>query len=69
VEQEIAKDPHILDRLAVGVVALDQLPDLQELGITNIPQPLRMLLENPELEVSILSFEADGGQPPSLERR
>lgn len=60
VEQAVAQDERVLDRLAVGVVALELLPDLQELGITSTPQPLRELAYNPDLEDYILSFEETG---------
>jgi tetratricopeptide (TPR) repeat protein len=56
VEQALEKDSQILDRLAIGVVAIDRLPDLQELGIVSVPQPLRKLAEDPQLEQYILSF-------------
>jgi hypothetical protein len=57
VEQAVAEDETVLDRLAVGVVALELLPDLQELGITSAPQPLRKLAYDPKLDDYILSFE------------
>lgn len=56
------EDNHILDRLAVGVVAIEQLADLQELGITSAPQPLRTLAQNPQLDAYILSFEDESGE-------
>ncbi|HAG98714.1 MAG TPA: hypothetical protein DCL75_07625 [Ktedonobacter sp.] len=58
IEQAVAQDETVLDRLAVGVVALELLPDLQELGITSAPQPLRKLAYDPDLDSHILSFEA-----------
>lgn len=57
IEQAVAEDETILDRLAVGVVALEDLHDLQELGITSVPQPLRKLAYDPDLDSYILSFE------------
>lgn len=57
IEQAVAQDETVLDRLAVGVVALELLPDLQELGITSAPQPLRKLAYDPDLDSHILSFE------------
>jgi Domain of unknown function (DUF1704) len=57
IEQAIEQDPTILDRLAVGVVALDQLPDLQELGVVASSHPLGKLVQDPNLETYILSFE------------
>ena len=58
IEDAIAKDVKVLDQLAVGVVSLDRLPDLQELGIITAPQPLRKLVQDPDLDSYILSFEA-----------
>ena len=57
VERALAQDKQILDQLAVGVVALDRLPDLQVLGMGNPPQPLRSVAEDPQLNAYILSFE------------
>jgi len=57
IEQAVAQDETVLDRLAVGVVALDRLPDLQELGIIVSSQPLRKLANDPNLDAYILSFE------------
>ena len=57
IERAVATDETVLDRLAVGVVALDQLSDLQELGIVNTHQPLRKLAYASDLEAYILSFE------------
>ncbi len=57
IEGAVAADETVLDRLAVGVVALDQLPDVQELGIVNTHQPLRNLASMSDLEAYILSFE------------
>ena len=64
IEQSLANDKTILDRLAVGVVALDRLPDLQELGIVTAPQPLRKLMSNPDLDAYILSFETPEEHTP-----
>jgi len=58
IERAVAQDETILDRLAVGVIALDDLPDLQELGIAAPSQPLRKLVYDPDLDSYILSFEA-----------
>jgi hypothetical protein len=41
----------------VGKVALEYLPDLQELGIVSSPQPLMRLAYAPDLDNYILSFE------------
>jgi hypothetical protein len=57
ISDAVAKDEAILDRLAVGVVGFQQLPDLQELGIVTPSHRLRRLAVDPELESRILSFE------------
>src|SRR5260370_31815831 len=57
IERALAQDETVLDRLAVGVVALEQLPDLRELGIVTSPQPFTKLAIDPELDTYILSFE------------
>jgi tetratricopeptide (TPR) repeat protein/transcriptional regulator with XRE-family HTH domain len=57
IEDAIAQDETILDRLAVGRVALEYLPDLQALGITAQLQPLRKLAHEPNLDAYIASFE------------
>ncbi len=58
IERAIAEDETVLDRLAVGKVALELLPDLQELGITAPIQPLRKRATDPDLDAYILSFQA-----------
>ena len=57
VEQALAKDKQILECLAVGVVVIDRLPELQELGIVSASQPLCALAEDPQVDEYILSFE------------
>jgi len=58
IDRAVAQDGEgALDRLAVGVVALEQLSDLAELGITQAPQPLRKLVQDPDLANYILSFD------------
>ncbi|MHB8599583.1 MAG: tyrosine/phenylalanine carboxypeptidase domain-containing protein [Ktedonobacteraceae bacterium] len=57
IERTLKQDKTILDRLAVGVVALEQLPELQALGIVSVPQPLKKLALDPALDSYILSFE------------
>ena len=57
IERAVAKDMAVLDHLAVGVVALEYLPELRELGIVSAPQPLRQLAQNPDLDAYIVSFE------------
>ncbi len=61
IESAVVEDETVLDRLAVGVVALEQLPDLQELGIIASPQPLRKLANAPNLRKYIQSFEEGNG--------
>lgn len=63
IEGAVAGDETVLDRLAVGVVALDQLPDVQELGIVNTHQPLRKLAAMSDLEAYISSFEHPEERP------
>ena len=60
IERAVEQDETVLDRLAVGVVALEQLPDLQELGIPPSPQPLGRLAYDPDLDSYILSFSDTG---------
>ncbi len=60
VERAVAEDATVLDRLAVGVVALELLPDLQEVGMVTPPQPLRKLASDPDLESYIFSFDESG---------
>jgi len=61
IEQAVAQDKTVLDRLTVGKVALDQLPDLQEQGIIASSQllSLRDRIYDPGLDDYILSFEAE----------
>jgi hypothetical protein len=58
----VAADRTVLDWLAAGVVALEQIPDLQALAIPPAPHAARRLLEQPDLEEYILSFaqKSDG---------
>lgn len=58
IERAVAEDSTILDQLATGVVALEWLPELRELGMVSSPQPLRKLANDPDLDTYILSFEA-----------
>jgi hypothetical protein len=58
IERAIAEDETVLDRLAVGKIALELLPDLQELGITATSiQSLRKRADDPNLDSYIISFE------------
>jgi len=56
IEQAVAQDETVLDRLAVGKVALELLPDLQELGIVAPRQSLRKRAYDSDLDAYILSF-------------
>ena len=56
IEKAVAQDVTVLDRLAVGKVALEHLSDLQELGIVNAPQHFKKLVFDPDLDSYILSF-------------
>ena len=53
----IEQDSQKLTRLMVGVVGLEQLDDLEELGITEPPYQPRWLAHDPDLAQYILSFE------------
>jgi hypothetical protein len=59
IEQAVIKDETVLDRLAVGVSAIEHLPALRELGILSAPQPLRKLAYDPNLDSYVLSFEGE----------
>jgi hypothetical protein len=56
IETAVAQDETVLDRLAVGKVALEYLPDVQELGIVSAVQPFKKLIFDPGLDSYILSF-------------
>ncbi len=62
IEQAVAEDEGILDRLAVGRVALELLPYLQELGILMPDQSMKKLAYDPDLDSYILSFEREQGE-------
>jgi tetratricopeptide (TPR) repeat protein len=58
IERAVSFDKTVLDRLAVGKVALELLPDLQELGITTTSLPsLYTRASGLDLDAYILSFE------------
>jgi hypothetical protein len=57
VEEAMLRDQSVLQRLMVGVVGLDQLPDMLELGIVEPPQSPRWLAYDPELASYIQAFE------------
>jgi hypothetical protein len=56
IENAVAQDKTVLDRLAVGKIALEHLPDLQELGIVSAPQSFKKFIFDPGLDSYILSF-------------
>jgi hypothetical protein len=69
IERAVASDETMLDRLAVGKVALELLPELQELGIV-VPQQfssLRKLAYDSRLDDYILSFEKEADRVPGGE--
>lgn len=57
IKQAAARDETILDRLAIGKIALDRLGELDELKMVAPPQPLRARAFDPDLNAYILSFE------------
>jgi tetratricopeptide (TPR) repeat protein len=60
IEKAVAQDKTVLDRLAVGKVALELLPEVQELGMTTSALPsLYPRAYDPDLDAYILSFEED----------
>ncbi len=62
IEQAVKQDEAVIDRLGVGVVALEQLPDLRELEIVNVTQSLWKLAQDPHLEEYIVSFNRQEGR-------
>jgi Domain of unknown function (DUF1704) len=60
IDQALAQDETVLDRLAVGKVAHELLPELEKLGITAPAQSFRTLVLDPDLDAYILSFEREG---------
>jgi hypothetical protein len=61
IERAVAEDAAVLEQLAVGVVAFEQLSDLRELGIVTAQAPLRDLATLENLEDYVLSFEHPTG--------
>jgi tetratricopeptide (TPR) repeat protein len=57
VSQKIQQDNTVLERLMVGVLGIEHLPDMEELGIVKPPYPPKWLAHNPDLASCILSFE------------
>jgi hypothetical protein len=60
IDQAVAQDETVLDRLAVGKVAYELLSELEKLGITASTQSFRTLALDPDLDAYILSFESEG---------
>jgi len=57
VTQAVERDSSTLTRLMVGIVALEQLEALRELGIDSPPHPPRWLAHDPQIETFISSFQ------------
>lgn len=57
VEEAVRGEEGVLQRLMVGVVGLEQLPDMLELGIVQPPQLPRWLAYDPDLASYIQAFE------------
>lgn len=58
IERAIAEQGEsVLDELAVGVIAVENLPLLRELGMVAVPQSLRQIVQDAGLDAYILSFE------------
>ncbi len=65
IERAVAKDAEVLNRLAVGKIALELLPEIQELGLIAATQPFRSIAHSPDLDAFILSFEQPDEYPVS----
>ncbi|MBV9689628.1 MAG: DUF1704 domain-containing protein [Ktedonobacteraceae bacterium] len=59
IDRAVAQDETLLDHLAVGKISLQQLSELEELGMNPPPQPLRQLAYAPNLDAYILSFDRE----------
>jgi hypothetical protein len=57
IERAVAKDTGVLDRLAVGKIALELLPEIQELELIATSHPFRSIVHGSDLDAFILSFE------------
>lgn len=57
IQQAVAQDNTILDRLAIGRVAVEDLPLVERLGIAPPLQSVRDLAESQDLHSYVLSFE------------
>jgi tetratricopeptide (TPR) repeat protein len=60
IDQAAAQDETVLDRLAVGKVAYELLPELEKLGIPASTPSFRTLVLDPDLDAYIMSFEREG---------
>ena len=58
VSQTIQQDKSVLERLMVGVVGVEDLSEMEELGIVKPPYPPKWLAHDPDLALYILTFEA-----------
>jgi hypothetical protein len=61
----VEQDPRVLDWLASGVIALEQIPDLRRLGMSPAVHTPKSLLERPDLEKYIASFEVEERSSPT----
>ncbi|TMD57810.1 MAG: DUF1704 domain-containing protein [Chloroflexi bacterium] len=68
VKQAVDNDPTIIDRLSIGVVSVDDIPALNELGFTASANPPARLALDPDLEARLLSFE-ERVSPSTTQRR
>jgi tetratricopeptide (TPR) repeat protein/thymidine kinase len=57
-QQAVQEDPGVLDRLMVGKIAFEHLPDMKELGITTPSIRPRWYAQRPDLDEYILSFDS-----------
>ena len=57
IDKAVAQDKTVLDRLGVGKVALELLPELEKLGITTSSHSFYTLVSDPHLDEYILSFD------------
>jgi hypothetical protein len=61
----VQQDRTVLDWLATGIIAIEQIPDLQALGISPTVRSPRTLLERPDLESYVLSLKERDAPPTS----
>jgi hypothetical protein len=62
IDQAVSQDEVVLDRLAVGKVAYELLPELDKLGITASTPSFRTLVLDPDLDEYILTFESEDAE-------